>query len=109
MEALREAISAVGLQLFNLSFNRSGPEVHQPVTHHSETTRTRMILTFSFQSNCDIWQQRHGSLVEELLNVKAPADAQFTERLLASRWVRTMNLQHSRGCFLTLSSLSSAV
>lgn len=38
MEALREAVSAVGLQLFNLSFNRSGPEVQQPVTHRSETT-----------------------------------------------------------------------
>lgn len=109
MEALREAVSAVGLQLFNLSFNGSGPEVHQPVTRHSETTRTRMMFTFSFQTNCDVSQRQHGSLVEELLKVKAPTDAQFTERLLASRWVTSMNLQHSRGCFLTLSSMSAAV
>lgn len=40
MDALREAISVVGLQLFNLSFSRSGPEVRQRLTHHSETTST---------------------------------------------------------------------
>lgn len=47
-----------------------------------------MILTFSFQARCDISQWQHGSLVEEFLNIKAPTDAQFTERLLASRSVR---------------------
>lgn len=90
MDALREAISVVGLQLFNLSLKRSGAEVRQRVTHHSETTCTEMIFTFSFQSSCDMSQWQHGSLVEELLNVKGPTDAQFTERLLASRWVRKM-------------------
>lgn len=40
MDALREAISVLGLQLFNLSFKRSGAEVRQRVTQHSETTCT---------------------------------------------------------------------
>ncbi|XP_029700281.1 zonadhesin [Takifugu rubripes] len=60
VHALREAISVVALQLFNLSFKRSGAE-------------------------CDISQGQHGSLVKEFLNIKAPTEEQFTDCLLASR------------------------
>lgn len=54
MDALREAISVVGLQLFNLSFKRSGEEVRQRVTHHSETTGTKTGV-FNFLVPVEMW------------------------------------------------------
>ncbi|XP_014845642.1 PREDICTED: uncharacterized protein LOC106919650 isoform X3 [Poecilia mexicana] len=62
LQALHEAISAVSLQLFNLSFKWSPAE-----------------------SNFDALGGRHGALVEQFLNIRVPSEARFTESLLARR------------------------
>ncbi|XP_068441414.1 uncharacterized protein [Clinocottus analis] len=62
MQNLHEAISALGLQLFNLSFACNVTETH-------------------FNAS----EGQHGALVEEFLNIRIPTEAQFTEHLLASR------------------------
>ncbi|CAG6003426.1 unnamed protein product, partial [Menidia menidia] len=62
MQALHEAVSALSLQLFNLSFKRSTGE-----------------------SNFSPLDGLHGTLVDEFLNIRVPSEAHFTEQLLASR------------------------
>ncbi|XP_054884304.1 uncharacterized protein si:ch211-286b4.4 [Poeciliopsis prolifica] len=62
LQALHEAISAVSLQLFNLSFKWSPAE-----------------------PNFDALGGRHGALVEQFLNIRVPSEARFTEPLLARR------------------------
>ncbi|XP_029964558.1 uncharacterized protein LOC115400686 [Salarias fasciatus] len=63
MQALHEAISALSLRLFNLSFKWNTSE----------------------QSHCDGSECRQSTLVEEFLHVKVPAEACFTEHVLAGR------------------------
>ncbi|XP_068592031.1 uncharacterized protein [Cebidichthys violaceus] len=62
VQALHEAISALSLQLFNLSFKWNTAE-----------------------SNFNASEGQHGALVEEFFNIRVPTEAQFTEHLLASR------------------------
>ncbi|KAM9734328.1 uncharacterized protein ACNS7B_016072 [Menidia menidia] len=62
MRALHEAVSALSLQLFNLSFKWSTGE-----------------------SNFSPLDGLHGTLVDEFLNIRVPSEAHFTEQLLASR------------------------
>ncbi|KAK5904685.1 hypothetical protein CesoFtcFv8_006221 [Champsocephalus esox] len=62
MKALHEAISAVSLQLLNISFKRNTAE-----------------------SEFDASEERHGAFVEEFLNIRVPTEGLFTEHLLASR------------------------
>ncbi|KAM4567238.1 uncharacterized protein PAE49_010636 isoform 2-T2 [Odontesthes bonariensis] len=62
MQALHEAISALSIHLFNLSFKWSTAE-----------------------SNFSALDGRHGTLVEQFLNIRVPSEAHFTEHLLASR------------------------
>ncbi|XP_033971175.1 uncharacterized protein LOC117470490 [Trematomus bernacchii] len=62
MKALHEAISAVSLQLFNISFKWNTAE-----------------------SEFDASEGRHGAFVEEFLNIRVPTEGLFTEHLLASR------------------------
>ncbi|XP_010791697.1 uncharacterized protein [Notothenia coriiceps] len=61
MKALHEAISAVSLQLLNISFKWN--------TAESE-----------FDAS-----ESHGAFVEEFLNIRVPTEGLFTEQLLASR------------------------
>ncbi|XP_030600885.1 uncharacterized protein LOC115790973 [Archocentrus centrarchus] len=62
MQSLHEAISALSLQLFNVSFKWSTSE-----------------------SIFDALKRRNNTLVEEFLNIRVPTEARFTEHLLASR------------------------
>ncbi|XP_063762752.1 SCO-spondin isoform X2 [Eleginops maclovinus] len=62
MKALHEAISALSLQLFNISFKWNTAE-----------------------SEFDAAEGRHGAFVEEFLNIRVPTEGLFTEHLLASR------------------------
>ncbi|XP_029302540.1 uncharacterized protein LOC115017936 [Cottoperca gobio] len=61
MKALHEAISAVSLQLFNMSFQWNTVESKSDASEH------------------------HSAFVEEFLNIRVPTEAQFTDHLLASR------------------------
>ncbi|XP_068173588.1 uncharacterized protein [Antennarius striatus] len=62
MQTLYEAISALGLQLFNFYFKWNEAE-----------------------SKLNASGGQYGTLVEEFLNIRVPTEAQFTEPLLASR------------------------
>ncbi|XP_023817540.1 zonadhesin-like isoform X2 [Oryzias latipes] len=62
MQALDEAISALSLQLFNLSFKWSAAE-----------------------ANLDASNGEHGTLAEQFFTVRVPSETLFTEHLLASR------------------------
>ncbi|KAJ0022102.1 hypothetical protein NQD34_009592 [Periophthalmus magnuspinnatus] len=61
MKVLHEAISVLSLQLFKLSFQ------------------------WNARSKLDMSEEQQGSLLSEFLNVRVPAEAHFTEHLLASR------------------------
>ncbi|KAM6933260.1 uncharacterized protein FYW49_001627 [Xenentodon cancila] len=60
MQALHEAVSALSVQLFNLSFTWNSAEI-------------------------DALDGQHGTLVEQFLNRSVPSEAGFTNQLLASR------------------------
>ncbi|KAM8904697.1 uncharacterized protein AB9W97_008232 isoform 6-T6 [Spinachia spinachia] len=62
IEALHEAISALGLELFNFSFKWNTPG-----------------------SNSNASEGRHSALVEDFLNIRIPTEPQSTEQLLACR------------------------
>lgn len=49
-----------------------------------------IFYAFSAQSEFGAVEGRHGALADEFLNIRVPAETQFTERLLASRSVREM-------------------
>ncbi|CAB1443715.1 unnamed protein product [Pleuronectes platessa] len=62
MQALHEAVSALSLQLFNVSFKWSSEE-----------------------SKFGGSEDQHGALVTDFLNARVPAEVHFTEHLLARR------------------------
>ncbi|KAG7455700.1 SCO-spondin-like isoform X1, partial [Solea senegalensis] len=62
MQALHEAVSALSLYLFNLSFKWSTEE-----------------------SNCNAMECQHSTLVKEFLSIRVPTEPHFTEHLLARR------------------------
>ena len=93
MQALYEAISALSLQLFNFSFKWIASEVRKcylNATTHSHTEQVGIcnFLDLFLQSKLDASEGQQGALVEDFFNSRVPTEAQFTEHLLASRFVR---------------------
>lgn len=89
VHALHEAISAIGLQLFKLSFRWSEEEVRECSARCicMNNACGRLIITGPL-SQADGSKGQLGTLAEEFLNGRVPSEARFTDHLLASRWVR---------------------